>query len=104
MFDIKWIRANAEAFDAALARRKGVAVRASDLIALDERRRAVITALNEMQEKRNASSKLIGQAKAQKDEARAQALLAEVSGLKDAIQKGEADERALEAELKARLL
>lgn len=104
MFDIKWIRANAEAFDAALARRKGVAVRANDLIALDERRRTVITALNEMQEKRNASSKLIGQAKAQKDEAKAQALLAEVAGLKDGIQKGEADERALEAELKARLL
>ncbi len=104
MFDIKWIRANAEAFDAALARRKGVAVRANDLIALDERRRTVITALNEMQEKRNASSKLIGQAKAQKDEAKANALLAEVAGLKDGIQKGEAEERALEAELKARLL
>ena len=104
MFDIKWIRANAEAFDAALARRKGVPVRAKDLIELDERRRAVITALNEMQEKRNASSKLIGQAKAQKDEAKAQALLAEVAGLKDAIQKGEADERALEAELRAKLL
>src|SRR6187402_893139 len=104
MFDIKWIRANAEAFDAALARRKGVAVRAKDLIELDERRRAVITALNEMQEKRNASSKLIGQSKAQKDEARAQALLSEVAGLKDAIQKGEAEERTLEAELRARLL
>ena len=104
MFDIKWIRANAEAFDAALARRKGVTIRAQNLIELDERRRAVITALNEMQEKRNASSKLIGQAKAQKDEARAQALLAEVAGLKDGIQKGEAEERQLEAELKARLL
>ena len=104
MFDIKWIRANAEAFDAAIARRKNVAVRAADLIALDEKRRSVITALNELQEKRNASSKLIGQAKAQKDEARAQSLLAEVAGLKDAIQRGEADERALEAELRARLL
>ena len=104
MFDIKWIRANAEAFDAAMARRKNIGVRAADLIGLDEKRRSVITALNEMQEKRNASSKLIGQAKAQKDEAKAQALLAEVAGLKDGIQKGEADERALEAELKARLL
>lgn len=104
MFDIKWIRANAEAFDAALARRKNVAVRAADLIALDEKRRSVITALNELQEKRNASSKLIGQAKAQKDEAKAQSLLAEVAGLKDAIQQGEADERALDAELRARLL
>jgi len=104
MFDIKWIRANAEAFDAALARRKNVSVRAADLIALDEKRRSVITALNELQEKRNASSKLIGQAKAQKDEPRAQSLLAEVAGLKDAIQQGEADERALDAALRARLL
>ncbi len=104
MFDIKWIRANAEAFDAALARRKGVTIRAKDLIELDERRRAVITALNEMQERRNASSKLIGQAKAQKDETRAQALLAEVAGLKDSIQKGEAEERALDAELRVKLL
>lgn len=104
MFDIKWIRGNAEAFDAALARRKNVSVRAADLIALDEKRRSVITALNELQEKRNASSKLIGQAKAQKDEPRAQSLLAEVAGLKDAIQQGEADERALDAALRARLL
>ncbi len=104
MFDIKWIRANAEAFDAALARRKNVSVRAADLIGLDEKRRSVITALNELQETRNASSKLIGQAKAQKDEAKAQALLAEVAGLKDQIQKGEADERALEAQLRTRLL
>jgi seryl-tRNA synthetase len=104
MFDIKWIRANAEAFDAALARRKNVSVRAADLIGLDEKRRSVITALNELQETRNASSKLIGQAKAQKDEGKAQALLAEVAGLKDQIQKGEADERALEAQLRTRLL
>jgi seryl-tRNA synthetase len=104
MFDIKWIRANAEAFDTAMARRKNIGVRAADLIGLDEKRRSVITALNELQEKRNASSKLIGQAKAQKDEAKAQALLAEVAGLKDQIQKGEADERALEAELRTRLL
>ena len=79
MFDIKWIRANAEAFDAAVSRRKNVSVRASDLIAIDERRRAVITRLNEAQEKRNALSKQIGQAKAQKDETRAQALMADTN-------------------------
>src|SRR5690606_26674573 len=59
--------------------------------------------LNEAQEKRNASSKQIGQAKAQKDEAKAQALMAEVAGLKDFIQKGEAEEREAEAALKAAL-
>jgi seryl-tRNA synthetase len=103
MFDIKWIRANPEAFDAALGRRKGDYPKAAELIALDERRRAVIARLQEAQEQRNASSKLIGQAKAQKDEARAAALMAEVAGLKEAIQQGEAEERAVDAELRARL-
>ena len=100
MFDIKWIRANAEAFDAAVSRRKGISVRASDLLAIDDKRRDIIVRLNEAQEKRNALSKQIGQAKAQKDEARAQELMAEVSRLKDLIPQGEADERAVELELR----
>ncbi len=100
MFDIKWIRANAEAFDAAVSRRKGVSVRSSDLLAIDDRRRDIITRLNDAQEKRNALSKQIGQAKAQKDEAKAQELMAEVATLKEFIPQGEADERAVEAELR----
>ncbi|KRA42666.1 serine--tRNA ligase [Devosia sp. Root635] len=100
MFDIKWIRANAEAFDAAVSRRKGISVRSGDLLAIDDRRRDIIARLNDAQEKRNALSKQIGQAKAQKDEARAQELMAEVAGLKDFIPQGEADERAIELELR----
>ncbi|GLQ09814.1 serine--tRNA ligase [Devosia yakushimensis] len=100
MFDIKWIRANAEAFDAAISRRKGVSVRSSDLLAIDDRRRDIIVRLNEAQEKRNALSKQIGRAKAQKDEAKAQQLMAEVAALKDFIPQGEADERAIEQELR----
>ncbi|MFC3704436.1 serine--tRNA ligase [Devosia honganensis] len=100
MFDIKWIRDNPEAFDAAMARRGNGSVRASDLIAIDERRRGVIVRLNEAQEKRNAMSRQIGQAKAQKDEARAAELMAEVSRLKDFIPAGEAEERAVEKELR----
>lgn len=100
MFDIKWIRANAEAFDAAVSRRKGISVRSSDLQAIDDRRRDIIARLNEAQEKRNALSKQIGQAKAQKDETRAQELMAEVASLKELIPQGEADERAIELELR----
>jgi len=100
MFDIKWIRANPEAFDAAISRRKGISVRASDLLFIDDRRRDIIVRLNEAQEKRNALSKQIGQAKAQKDEARAQELMAEVARLKESIPAGEAEERAVEAELR----
>lgn len=103
MFDIKWIRANAEAFDAAISRRKNVSVRSSDLLAIDDRRREIIARLNEAQEKRNSLSKQIGQAKAQKDDAKAQELMAEVARLKDFIPTGEAEERAVEAELRSAL-
>ncbi|QQR40817.1 serine--tRNA ligase [Devosia rhizoryzae] len=100
MFDIKWIRDNPEAFDQAMSVRKNVSVRSADLIAIDERRRAVIVRLNEAQEKRNSLSKQIGQAKAQKDEAKAQELMAEVGRLKEFIPEGEAQERAVEKELR----
>mgnify|MGYP000300350139 FL=1 len=100
MFDIKWIRDNPDAFDAAMGQRKNVSVRSSDLIEIDERRRAIIVRLNEAQEKRNSLSKQIGQAKAQKDEARAQELMAEVARLKEIIPEGEAEERAVEKELR----
>ncbi|ODT72503.1 MAG: serine--tRNA ligase [Pelagibacterium sp. SCN 63-23] len=100
MFDIKWIRDNPEAFDKAMSRRRNVSVRSADLIGIDERRRQVIVRLNEAQEKRNALSKQIGQAKAQKDEARATELMAEVGRLKEFIPEGEAQERAVEKELR----
>lgn len=100
MFDIKWIRDNPDAFDRAMSQRKNVSVRSADLIAIDERRRQVIVRLNEMQEKRNAFSKQIGQAKAQKDEAKAAELMAEVARLKETIPAGEAQERAVEKELR----
>jgi seryl-tRNA synthetase len=51
------------------------------------------TRLQQAQSRRNDASKQIGAAKAKEDEALAQKLMAEVSGLKDEIQKGEEDER-----------
>ena len=68
MFDIKWIRDNAQAFDAGLAKR-GLAPLSAELMALDEARREHVTKLQEAQARRNAASKEIGQAKAKKDEA-----------------------------------
>ena len=52
---------------------------------LDETRRALITKLEQAQARRNAASKEIGQAKAKKDEATAQRLMAEVGELKTTI-------------------
>ena len=56
MYDLRWIRENPEAFDAALAAR-GLAPLASDVLARDEAARANRTALQEMQNRRNALSK-----------------------------------------------
>src|ERR1700687_5247176 len=98
MHDIRWIREHAEEFDRGLARR-GHPPAARALIALDERRRAAITQLEGALARRNAASKEIGQAKAKKDEARAAALMAEVAGLKAAIEAGEEAQRQAVAAL-----
>ncbi|MGE0753175.1 MAG: serine--tRNA ligase [Variibacter sp.] len=98
MHDIKWIRDNPDAFDRGLKRR-GLERQANDLIAVDERRRALITKLEQAQARRNAASKEIGEAKKAKDEARAQALMAEVASLKDTMPAMEAEEKAVSKEL-----
>jgi seryl-tRNA synthetase len=103
VFDIKWIRDNPEAFDAGLKKRGispgGDVKLAAELIALDEARRKVITRLQEAQARRNAASREIGKAKAAKDEARAGALMAEVAALKEALAKGEEEQRAADKAL-----
>ncbi|HEY8246292.1 MAG TPA: serine--tRNA ligase [Hyphomicrobium sp.] len=99
MFDIKWIRDNPAAFDAGMKKR-GLAPLSAELIALDEERRAHVTKLQEAQARRNAASKEIGAAKAAKDEAKANALMAEVATLKDVLAKGEAVERELDGKLR----
>jgi seryl-tRNA synthetase len=103
MLDINWIKANPAAFDTALKGRKNVPFSSSELIALDDARRAVIGEVEEAQAKRNSLSKQIGQAKAQKDEAKAQALLEEVAHLKDVVQTGEAKRKEAEDKLRAAL-
>src|ERR1700758_2030601 len=84
MHDIKSIRDNPDAFDAALARR-GLAPISASLLAIDEKRRAAILASEQAQARRNAASKEIGEAKKAKDEARASALMEEVAKLKTTL-------------------
>ena len=81
MHDIKSIRDNANAFDAGLKRR-GLEPLSASLLAIDEKRRAAILKSEQMQARRNAASKEIGDAKKAKDDARASALMAEVAELK----------------------
>ncbi|HLP69203.1 MAG TPA: serine--tRNA ligase [Rhizobium sp.] len=98
MLDIKWIRENAEALDAALAKRSAEP-QAAHLIALDEKRRSVVQSLQDMQSRRNAASKEIGAAMAQKNMELAERLKAEVAHLKDAMPAAEDAERQVSAEL-----
>jgi seryl-tRNA synthetase len=84
MHDIKAIRDNPTAFDGGWASR-GLPAQTPELLRLDAALRAAQTALQEAQSRRNEASKLIGQAKARKDEAGAAALMAEVEALKGVI-------------------
>ncbi|MEM7301059.1 MAG: serine--tRNA ligase [Pseudomonadota bacterium] len=102
MFDIKWIRENAEAFDAGLAKR-GLEPHSAELIELDAKRRAHVASLQEALEKRNAASKAIGKAKASGDEAAAQAAIESVAKLKAEIQAGEEQGRSIDEALRDRL-
>lgn len=93
MYDIKWIRENAEAFDTGLKRR-GLEPLSSSLLALDDTRRSAIAKAQSSQERRNALSKEIGKAMGAKDVALAEKLKAEVASLKDSQPALEAEEKA----------
>ena len=60
MLDLKWIREQPEAFDAAMARR-GLEPQSPRLLELDQERRRLHQELQEMQTRRNEASKEIGQ-------------------------------------------
>jgi seryl-tRNA synthetase len=98
MHDLKSIRENPEGFDAALARR-GASPVAGQIVTLDERRRAVLTQVQDALARRNEASKAIGAAMGKGDSATADALKAEVATLKESLPALEGTERALGSEL-----
>ena len=98
MHDIKSIRDNPAAFDAALKRR-GLEPLSASLLAIDEKRRAAILASEQAQARRNSASKEIGDAKKAKDDARAAKLMAEVAELKTTMPELEAATKAADEEL-----
>jgi seryl-tRNA synthetase len=102
MHDLKALRADPAAFDAALARR-GVSGASAPILAADAALRAVQTALQAALARRNEASKAIGAAKAHKDEDRAATLMAEIALLKAEIIGGEAEERERAAAMEALL-
>jgi seryl-tRNA synthetase len=102
MHDIKSIRDNPAAFDAALKRR-GLEPLSSSLLAIDERRRAAILASEQAQARRNAASKEIGDAKKAKDDVRASKLMAEVAELKTTMPQLELAAKSADEELNTEL-
>ncbi|GGX48403.1 serine--tRNA ligase [Tateyamaria omphalii] len=98
MHDIRAIRENPAAFDAALARR-GDAAMSSSLLALDEARRAKILAAETAQAEQNKASKEVGAAKGRGDEDEFQRLRALVAEKKSEIAQMQEEAKALDAEL-----
>ncbi len=92
MHDIKFIRENPAAFDAALARRNKPAL-SPEILALDEKRRSLQTSVQAWQARRNEASKEIGNVK--KVGGDAGELMNEVAALKDKIAAAETEEAAL---------
>ena len=98
MHDIRAIRENPDAFDAALARR-GDAPLSSDILALDSARRAKIQAAETAQADQNAASKQVGAAKAKGDNAEFERLRALVSDKKAEVAAMQAEAKELDAQL-----
>ena len=94
MHDIRLIRENPAAFDAALARR-GLEGVSPAILALDSERRAVATRMQEAQNRRNEASKAIGAAMGRGDKDEAERLKTEVASLKDTLPGLEAEDRDL---------
>jgi seryl-tRNA synthetase len=93
MHDIRLIRENPAAFDAGLARRV-LEPLSAQILAADASLRALQTEIQGSLARRNEASKLIGQAMAQGEKDKAEALKAEVADLKTALPAREDAERA----------
>ncbi|MEL6643943.1 MAG: serine--tRNA ligase [Pseudomonadota bacterium] len=93
MHDIRAIRENPDAFDAAMARR-GLSGVSSEVLAIDAERRAKIAAAEAALAERNAASKEVGAAKAKGDEAEFERLRALVAEKKSEISQLEEEAKA----------
>ncbi|MEM9498533.1 MAG: serine--tRNA ligase [Pseudomonadota bacterium] len=102
MHDIRAIRDNPSAFDAALARR-GLPGASSDLLELDEARRAKILAAETAQAEQNKASKDVGAAKSAGDTARFEELRALVAEKKAQVAAMQSEAKALDAHLTEQL-
>jgi seryl-tRNA synthetase len=102
MHDIRAIRANPETLKAAMLRRNkpDEAGKVESVVALDQAYRAALTEKEALLARRNAASKEIGQAMAQKDVARAEALKVEVAAGKEKLAELEVKTAGQETEIR----
>ena len=101
MHDIKFIRDNPEAFDAAMARR-GLPAIAGEIGQLDEKRRALQTRAQQLQARRNEASREIGKVKSSGGDAAA--LMAEMAEIKEQMPALDAEEAALAEQITNHLI
>ncbi|NSX55186.1 serine--tRNA ligase [Parasulfitobacter algicola] len=98
MHDIRAIRENPVAFDAAMTRR-GLEPQSSSILALDEARRIKIQAAEEAKAAQNAASKDVGAAKARGDNAEFERLRTLVAEKKDTVARLNDEAKAEDARL-----
>ncbi|WP_306007118.1 serine--tRNA ligase [Aquicoccus porphyridii] len=98
MHDIRAIRDNPQAFDAALARR-GEAPMSSEILTLDEARRTKILAAETAQADQNRAAKAIGAAKAAGNDAEFTRLRDEVAAKKSEVAQMQAEAKELDHKL-----
>lgn len=103
MHDIRAIRENPEAFEAALSRR-GLTGVTAQILSLDEARRARISAAETAQAEQNRASKEAGAAKGRGDEAAFERLRAQVGQAKADIAAMQAEAEGLDAQLRDLLM
>ncbi|MDO5647183.1 serine--tRNA ligase [Paracoccus sp. (in: a-proteobacteria)] len=103
MHDIRAIRENPQAFDAALARR-GLDGLSSRILSLDSERRACINAAETAQADQNRASKDVGAAKARGDDAEFERLRALVADKKSDVAQMQAKAGELDAQLRDLLM
>jgi seryl-tRNA synthetase len=96
MIDIQLLRSDIDAVAKRLATR-GVTLEVASFRALEDARKRIQTSTEQLQARRNALSKQVGQAKAKQDEAQAGALMAQAAGLGVELQQMEAENEALRA-------
>ncbi|HSU62606.1 MAG TPA: serine--tRNA ligase [Burkholderiales bacterium] len=98
MIDIQLLRSNLDGVAAQLARR-GYHLDVAAFKALEDARKSIQTATEQLQSRRNALAKQVGQAKAKKDEAQAATLMRQGAELGERLKQMEAENAALQARL-----